>query len=368
MMNRFRKVVAVTIVTAFLFLMFIVPSSAAGDSTLYDYWSKGYFIPSPDFPNRESLPYGDNTVIYEVELYGDESDIVKRCRYYLKRDLYSGSGLSAFNGVSFVFGDNGESGTSNRCEILAASPYELYCQDYWYDLNTGEILVWGSVQDSSYYKTENGKTYNMIVHQGSVSSTYLSGSYTGAVFGSDPCYYGGRDFNAILNAGLASSISSDQFVRYTSRYWIVSQTKSYPTADVISSSDISNAIDESNEKVIEQIKEASQQQISAINNAAVTIQNAITQAVDDILNAGSDMSSLDTDNEWMNDSLTKVNEWLSQLEGFEQQMADAEAENAQNMAEAKSFINGFFGAVPTPIISVLTLILVIIVAVKVVGR
>lgn len=365
---KLRRIVAVTMVTAFLFIIFIVPSSAASDSTFYDYWSEGYFIPSPDYPNRESLPYGNDTVIYEVELYGDESNIAKRCRYYLKRDLYSGSGLSAFNGVSFVFGDNEASGSSNRCEILAASPYELYCQDYWYDLNTGSILAWGSVQDSTYYKTENGKTYNMIVHQGSVSSTYSAGSYTGAVFGSDPCYYGGRDFNAILNAGLASSIPSDQFVRYTQRYWIVASTKSYPTSDVISSSNISNAIDEGNEKIINQLKEESQKQITAINNLGNKIENAITEAVDDIINAGSDMPTLNTDNEWMNDSLTKVNEWLSQLEGFEQQMQDAEAENSENMAEAKSFINGFFGAVPTPIISVLTLILVIIVAVKVVGR
>lgn len=80
------------------------------------------------------------------------------------------------------------------------------------------------------------------------------------------------------------------------------------------------------------------------------------------------MPTLDTNNDWMNDSLTKVNEWVSSLEAFEEQMDAAEEENSENMAQAKTFLSSFFSKIPKGIIAVLTLALVMIVTVKVVGR
>ena len=116
------------------------------------------------------------------------------------------------------------------------------------------------------------------------------------------------------------------------------------------------------------IQEGFTQVIQSINDNNIALIEAQHENVDRILNAGSDMPVLDTDNNWMNDSLTKVNGWLTEIGAFESQMEAAQVENSENMAQASTFINGFFGVVPTAIIAGLTLLLVIIVVVKLVGR
>lgn len=371
------KILAVALVTAFIFISMVVPASAASDATFWDYYNMGFMIPSPDYPNRESLPYGDNTAVYEFKKFysDDEAEIY---RIYIRRDLYSGSEVSAYNGMSIVFADN-NSGTNPNFEILSTSPATIFYQTFRYKYSTGEVTYWSGVTSSPYTKESSGKIYQFGVKSGKLTSTQQLGYWVGTVAGTDPCYYGGRDLRSLSLAGLMTSVPADLKPAYNAIYHLTGITMSYPTSNDISSRDISDSIDESNEKVIAQIKAESDRQITAINNASSQIQSginnaasqiegAITEAVDDLINAGSDMPTLDTDNEWMNDSLTKVNNWLSQLEDFEKQMDEAEADNAENMAQAKSFVDGFFSAVPGPIIAALTLILVVLVAVKIVGR
>ena len=360
------KFFAVTLVTAFIFMMMIVPGSAATVPSYWDYYNQGMIYPSPDYPNRESLPYGSDTAVYEFKQHYSSTETYVY-RIYIRRDLYDGSAVSAFNGLSVVFVDSA-TGTYPNFEILATSPATIFYQNYRYNNSTGVVSNWSSVETSPYTKESAGRIYQFGVKTGQISNSYVQGKWSGVVYATDPCYYGGRDLRSLCLSGALSNAPADQLPAYNGTYHLTSRTLSYPTSNDISSRDISNSIDESNAKVVAQIKAESEKQITAINNAASQIEGAITQAVDDIINAGSDMPTLNTDNEWMNDSLTKVNDWLSQLEAFEQQMNEAEADNAENMQQAKSFVDGFFSAVPGPIIAALTLILVVLVAVKIVGR
>ncbi len=360
------KLLAVALVTAFIFISMFIPASAASDASFWDYYNEGYLVPSPDYPNRESLPYGDDTAVYEFKKHYSDSE-AEVYRVYIRRDLYSGSEVSAYNGMSIVFVDN-KTGTYPNFEILMTSPATIFTQSFRYNYSSGSITYWSSVNTVPYTKESNGKIYQFGVKTGQISNSGVIGKWSGVVAATDPCYYGGRDLKSLVTAGILSKAPSDELPAYSGVYHLTAQTMSYPTSNDISSKAIANSIDESNAKVIAEIKAQSQQQITAINNAASKIEGAITEAVDDIINAGSDMPTLDTNNDWMNDSLTKVNDWLSQLEDFEKQMDEAEADNAENMQQAKSFVDGFFSAVPGPIIAALTLILVVLVAVKIVGR
>ena len=360
------KIFAVALVTAFLFTVFVILGSAASEPSYWDYYNQGMIYPSPDYPNREALPYGDDTAVYEFKQHYSSSETLV-FRIYIRRDLYDGSAVSAFNGATVVFVDEG-SGTYPDFEILHASPATIFTQTYRYNNSTGVVSNWSSVSTSPYTKESAGRIYQFGVKTGQISSSYSQGKWSGVVYATDPCYYGGRDLRSLVLSNALVNAPSDQLPAYSGVYHLTSKTLSYPTSNDISSKNIANSIDESNQKVVEQIKAESEKQITAINNAASKVEGAITQAVDDIINAGSDFPTLDTDKQWMNDSLTKVNDWLSQLEDFKKQMDEAEADNAQNMEQAKSFVDGFFSAVPGPIISALTLILVGLVAVKIVGR
>ena len=103
--------------------------------------------------------------------------------------------------------------------------------------------------------------------------------------------------------------------------------------------------------------DAIQQSITAVNNAA-----------DKMVNAGSNSPSLNTEQNGLTEVISNLNKWVSDLGAFENQMKSNEAENSENMAQAKGFINGFFSVVPPALIACFSLFLVIIVVVKLVGR
>lgn len=361
-MNK-PKVLAVTIVTAILFIVSAFPSYAASDASYWDYQAEGYLMPCPTYPSAESLPYGKDTEVYEALYYGNSSNeyIIFRC--YLAPNTYSGNDISVFNGNSFlVVGDS-----SNNIQLFVTSTSSIYYQ--WNTLNrdTGQ-MSWGNILTANDVISSGSKIVNKFTDNNKYSSSYVKGRFVGSIRGTDECVYGGRNLKLLYSSGQMPSSPSNEVPLYSSTYWLRALSLTYITQADLSSKNIADAIDEGNAKVIAQIKEESNKQVTAINQAASRVEAAVSQGVSEIIGAGSDMPTLNTDNEWMNDSLTKVNGWLSELNDFEKQMDDAAADNAQNMEQAKSFISGFFGVVPAPIIAALTLILVVLVAVKLVGR
>lgn len=374
-MKRLCKITAVTIVTAFLFIMMCFPSYAVDYawSEDYDYWNSAFFVPSPDYPNADSLPYGKDTLIYEVMVRCrlEGYDGWKIHRFYLNEDLYSGSDVSAFNGSTVCF----VADRNNNFEGFVASNSTVYYQSYLYfqTFGTGSnVYSFNNVTKAPYYKTKDGKTYNFYVLRGTLASSDSDyDKIFASVRGNAPCYYGGRDLQSLVESGLIHNAPSDELPAYSYVWCLTGSTRSYPTSGDLSS--IQNAKD--NEQINNRLETLESNVVQgfdkvndSVNQGVTKIQQAIDNAANNILNAGSDMPSLDTDNEWMNDSLTKVNEWLSTLEEFDKQMDAAEEENAENMAQAKTFLTSFFSKIPKGIIAALTLALVMIVAVKAVGR
>lgn len=297
-MKRLYKITAVTLVTA----LFILGSS------LNAFAVDTYMFVTQSYPDSESLIYGTNTIVVDINLFEDSSDDV-----FSRYQLNSGSRYwiqQSYSGGKYVY----------SLFLLSNSliyNYAVSREDAWNDTAR------------SVYSTTNAFGYNyMYVEEVSF--------YDDDVFICNATMNSNRPSNASIGSG---------YTEFTNIHVI-----SYPSASYLQ-----------NIKEFEKLHAEMSEGFSSVNNA-------ITQAVDDIINAGSNMPGLDTDNSWMNDSLTKVNEWVSSLESFEEQMDAAEEENAENMANAKTFLSSFFSKIPKGIIAVLTLALVMIVAVKVVGR
>lgn len=375
-MKRLCKITAVTLVTAFLFILACFPASAAGGGIVeddYGYWNSSYFVPSPNFPNAESLPYGNDTLVYELYMLMEYNgvDVWYAYRFYLKNDLYSGTGVSAFNGATTCFVGN----SSGNFEAFVASPSTVYYENFSFLENSpttgGDYYSFSELKTAPYYKTKDGKTYNFVVVSGSYTSGMEYDKYSTQIWGNAPVYYGGRDLKSLVQSGLIDDAPSDELPAYNYLWCLTDTIKTYPTSGDLAliqneknNENLNNKIDRLESNVITRFEKVN----DSINKGFSSVNQAITDAVDDLINAGSDMPTLDTNNDWMNDSLTKVNEWVSQLEAFEQQMNAAQEENSSNMAQAKTFLNGFFEVVPGGVIAALTLFLVMIVVVKVVGR
>ncbi len=362
-----KKLFCFFLAVMLLFISMSVPAAAA--DTDYNYRENGYFIPSPEYPNAESLPYGVETLVYDIEC--PYSNYTVFYRFFLKKDLYTGSEVSAFNGSTTCFVSNGY--PTGNYEAFVASQSPVYYQRY-YIYNDGSV-TFNAVNNAPYYKTKNGLTYNFVVLSGSFDSSGSNGKYLGRVYGNAPTYYGGRSMRSLVESNLILNAPSDELPAYTSYWFNTNYHYSYISASVASSIDLEAALNAgqniTNEK-IDNINDSMVEGFSklndSINHGATQIAGAITDAAGEIINAGSDLPTLDTDDSWMKDSITKMDEWLSQLNDFEKQLEENKAENSENMAEAKTFVNGFFNIVPTPIVACMGLVLVIIVVVKIVGR
>ncbi len=246
-MRLFRSLLSVSLVCVLLFALFSVTSYATDNATFWDYYNEGFLIPSPDYPNRESLPYGENTAVYEFKKHYSNTE-AEIFRIYIRRDLYSGSEVSAFNGITVVYVDN-QTGTYPNFEILMASPSTIFTQSFRYNYSTGVVTYWGDVNTSPYTKELNGKVYQFGVKTGQVCNSGTIGKWAGLVAGTDPCYYGGRDLKSLLTSGILRNAPADQLPAYNTVYHLTAQTMSYPTSNDLSSKNIANSIDESTKQI-----------------------------------------------------------------------------------------------------------------------
>lgn len=350
-MKRLLKITAVTIVTALFISCFCLTGSAAKTYGLY---GQGGFDPPFGWEYiRDNeiifLPLGiDSNGIYKgyyiliprdeggigrIIFTDDENNSEGKYGYYLQIGSAESSSASYQISTSLV------SWRSNSRSTRVVTPTWREVRGLYYSCTlicySDEMYIDYAVGDSNYhsYVVDSETDYDYI-HNG----YFNVGPGHGGVY--------------IIQYPLVSTDSK----------WLYNY--GYETEEQRKEAIEQSRFDEQN-KII---KEGFTYLDNSINNMGNKIEGAITQAVDDILNAGSDMPTLDTNNEWMNDSLTKVNEWLSTLEEFDMQMDAAEEENAENMAQAKTFLTSFFSKIPEGIIAALTLALVMIVAVKAVGR
>lgn len=219
-MRLLRSSLSVLLVCVLLFALFSVTSYAAGDNASYwDYYNEGYLAPSPDFPNLEALPYGSDTCIYDFKFYNNQNS-TGVFRIYIKRDLYNGNGVSAFNGASVVFADNGAT-PYPAFQILYSSPNIVYTQTYHYDNLSGNITYWSDVSQGSGTMRRDGKTCNYGVLTGYISGAYYkAGYFTGSIGSTDPIYYGGRDFVSLFDSGFYYDAPADERNQYNANFYL----------------------------------------------------------------------------------------------------------------------------------------------------
>lgn len=372
-MNKtIKNLIAVTLVTAILVSCLFVPASAASIVP-----TSGYFGADSNYPNPDKLPYGGTSVLVETnkcfynsdnQKYGyflytvyrfcmsadskytvsirDDGGYKAVCFYFFSNDpIYYAEYSYEANAyvTNFKQLSSGQYNTSNTSfPYFSKSSYHTYTCVYG--------TLWSSSTLSDMFVNSNKAPISSSLALDEVTcfdnTSYTSwfnfaSAYTYHHFLSD---YGSRTYFIFRDGNGVNFLHSD------SSYY---HSLIYPTLTDVSPNDkdiIVSEINANNDKNAAEIKEA--------------IANAVTE----IISAGEDLPTLDTANDWMNEALTKVNGWLDSLDDFNDQMDDNLAENEGNLANASSFINGFFDIVPAGIVAALALVLVMIVVVKVVGR
>lgn len=297
------------------FILFLIVFTIVASSFILPVSAADYFVPFSSFPYAEALPYGSGTFILEVK-YSQSSTQIYWYRFYLPSGSYC------------ILYKQGKHGSYPGVCVAVARPEPVDATVYYQ------------------YYTINPST----------------GAYT---FISDPMVNSWQEDAGYYDINLSSSITNSTFVAYTSAPVLFidnnttfrSTIKQYPSAAMEMATQVVNAIDNAASQVSDEI-----------SNAGSAINSELSRNHDEIMNAGSDVPTLDTDNNWMNDSLTKVNSWLDDLSDFEQQMSRNRVDNAQNMSKAGNFLSDFFGGLPAAVIAAMALCLVIIVVIKIVGR
>lgn len=370
-----KKLIAVTLVTATLVSCFLLPVSAASVVP-----TSGNFGADSKYSNPDKLPYGGTSVIVEINKSFYDSDSKKYgyflytvYRFCMSSDSKYTVSICDYNGYKavclYLFSNDpiyyaeysyeatayvtdfkqlssGQYNTkSNDMPYFSKSAYHTYTAVYcslWGSSTLSEMFInsnkapisstfalddvtdFSSLSTSSWYDYVNGYTYHNFLSQ----SVYPCGS------------------SILFNSGRTMN-----FLHSDSTYY---HSLTYPTLmDTSSGVDVDKIVSE----------------VNANNDKnAAEIKEAIDNAVTEIINVGSDLPELSTALDWMDEALTKVNGWLDSLDDFNDQMDDNLAENEENMNNASNFIKGFFNVVPSALIAVFSLILVMIVVVKVVGR
>lgn len=349
-MKRANKIIAVTLVTAFIFISMCFPASAA---TEYGVYGQGGFEP----PFNSLITEEDVCIFIPTYI---SSDGVYIGRYYhfpstckVRLIIYQTDSSSSFYHYAFQVNSGSDDSVS-----------------YYWSGNTAvkwrsDVSMWyGETVDCTY--SEDVGSYGTAITLFQSTNKYIDNdgtfhSYVVDIDGYDSSWYSDHSlFDWYPQSGISYYVPTPLVSGLDD--WAYNYGYETPEQE-------QEAIEQSRYDAQNQlISEGFTRMEGAIINAANQIEQAITNAAGEIINAGSDMPTLDTNNDWMNDSLTKVNEWVSQLEAFEEQMKAAEAENSSNMAQAEAFINGFFEVVPKGIVAALTMFLVMIVVVKAVGR
>lgn len=369
-MNKFKKIVAVTLVTAFC-IVSMCPSASAvtvnSDFEYFDYINNGLFVPSPEYPNAESLPYGGETLIYEIPKKVDGG--VEFYRVYIRKDVDLGSTYSIWNGTTALLSRT-LNPVVNDFNFQFVSKAPIYYQKFTVLDASPSSFEFTSITRIDGGNVYNGVTYPSMSIQGKLNGTssVSVGQFMPQTLSNSSPMIGGR----IADPTTVYSIPSYERFDYiqstdSGSFYMNPGNFRYP-----SSSDLQSMRDKvTNDKldgIQDSIDSGVQNIVDSFTVVSDEIKGAINEGVSDILNAGQELPSVDTNNDWMNDSVTKVNEWLSQLEEFEEQMQGNLEENQQNMDSAREFILSFFQSLPVGLITGLSLGLVMIVVVKLIGR
>lgn len=366
-----KKIVAVTLVTALCFIAMCIPSYAVtvkSDFSYADYMNRNFMIPSPEYPTAESLPYGGETLIYEIPKKVDGGYTF--FRVYIRKDVDWGSTYSIWNGTTALLTRSTLNSVVNDFNFQFVSKAPIYFQTY--TVLDADIFSFdfSAVSKIDVGNVVNGTVYPTMEIRGKLNGTdsIVSGQFTPRTISNSSPMIGGR----IADGETVHLIPSYERFDYikdtnTGTFYMNPGNFRYPSSsdlqsmrdDVINDSlgDIKDSIDNGVNDIID-----------SVTVIAGEIKDAINEGVSDILNAGSEIPSVDTNNDWMKDSVTKVNEWLNQLEAFEKQMEQNAEQNSENMNDARNFIAAFFEAIPSGLVAVLSLGLVMIVVVKIVGR
>ncbi len=282
----------------------VLSYAAEDNASFFDYFNEGYLVPSPSYPNKESLPYGEDTCVYDFYKYVSDSSAMGVLRIYVKRELYSGNGVSAFNGTSVVFVDN-KTGSRPSFEILVTSSSPILYQWFEYD-SKGSCYGFTDISKSSYTKSKNGMTYNFLVISGRISSEYSNDCYTGAFIGTDPAYYGGRDLYLLLEQNLLSTAPSDELPAHSSRYWISNIHKSYPTSNDLTSKNIMNSIDENTDNLVSVIEKESDSIVSVLYDESQAIQEVLYYNYYELVDINTALDENGEKLDTLNDTLDKT--------------------------------------------------------------
>lgn len=386
-MKSFKKILAVTLVTAIAFVVLCVPAFAADPSIkagFYEYYGMGVLNPSPVYPDTSTLPYGENTLVYDLIQKANNGLVVKR--FYLH------------NSVGYAPFDNFDKGltvvltysSTLYFHFLVISPqYPIFYEEMYYlDSDEWQTCYSGGPRELDYYTDHNGiKLYSWNLY--GTMSPYEGDNFNLITY---PLYYRHCSSNSSSYYFNGNALTSDNINSIPQELWdaldfkdiwVVKPTyRSYPTTalrDEMMNAELKDSIDNLNtsmnsgfDSIVENNNTNTQAIQDSVKSAAeeisVNVGYNISNMRDSLLNAGGDIEGIDTDTSWMDDSVTKINEWLSELQDFEKQLSQNEVENSENMQQASYFLNGFFDNIPTVITAVCGLCLVMIVVVKVVGR
>lgn len=343
------KIIAVTLVTALCLLTCVVPVSAS--STVYwsNYVNDGLFVPTPSVPDSTSLPYGSNTQIVELYDY-TSSNTWLVYRFYFDASYTANSSL---NKPSFAFATN-RSTFKGILFIDSKSP--VYMENYWYSTKDYIVHYYNNFNE---YKT-GYTTVSMSLNTKLSGTPEVGYFHSGIITNKNTMPWNGQQLSFSDYQNKTSDIISILNNRYNGGFNNIVYT--WTTRQYITPSQ-ANKI--SNDEAFSHVEKVVQ---DSVNNAKNEILTEIVNSADKIVNAGSNAPALNTEQNGLTQVISNLNKWVSDLGAFENQMKSNEAENSENMAQAKGFINGFFSIVPPALIACFSLFLVIIVVVKLVGR
>lgn len=347
-MNK-SKIIAVTLVTALCLLTAVVPASASSIVYYSNYSNDGLFVPTPSVPDSSSLPYGANTQIIELYNYSS-ANTWQVYRFYFDASYSANSSLN-IPSVSFATNRSTYKGI-----LFIDSKSPVYMENFWYTTNDYVVHYYNNFGE---YQTGN-TTVSMRLDTKLSSTPQVGYFHSGLLTNKNTIPWNGKQ----LITNDYKNKSSDILTYLNNRYngGFNNLVISWTTRQYITPSQANKiANDESFSRVEKNI-------IDSVNSAKNDVVTVINQAADKIVNAGSDSPALNTEQNGLTEVISNLNKWVSDLGEFENQMKSNEAENSENMAQAKGFINGFFSIVPPALIACFSLFLVIIVVVKLVGR
>lgn len=129
-----------------------------------------------------------------------------------------------------------------------------------------------------------------------------------------------------------------------------------------------NAIDEDLSELNSKVDSLRTQNGEMVTEILSGVDEAASQAADDVNNAGEDMSDIDDDVSDVNSIVDTLDEWISQLDDYSETIDEAASDVADSMEQGKSLISGFLGICPPIVIALFAFALVFIVVRKVIGR